>query len=52
MAFLPVATVQLFPGLRQGLVELLRGLTGGQWRQSTIGPGWTVKDVAAHLRRR
>lgn len=49
MGFLPVATVHLFPGLRQGLVDLLRGLTGGQWRESTICPGWTVKHVAAHL---
>ncbi len=41
--------VERFPPLNTALVELLRGLSPAQWPLPTVCPGWTVKDVAAHL---
>ncbi|MEV6281466.1 maleylpyruvate isomerase family mycothiol-dependent enzyme [Kribbella sp. NPDC051770] len=34
---------------RASLAELLAGLTAEQWATPSICPGWTVKDVAAHV---
>jgi uncharacterized protein (TIGR03083 family) len=30
-------------------IELLRGLNDQDWQRPTICPGWTVKDIAAHV---
>jgi uncharacterized protein (TIGR03083 family) len=30
-------------------IDLLRRLDAGEWAQPTICPGWSVKDVAAHV---
>src|SRR5690348_11652401 len=45
----PLLTAHLFPSLDARLIELLRALTADDWERPTIAPGWTVKDVAAHL---
>jgi uncharacterized protein (TIGR03083 family) len=34
---------------RAALAALLRTLTAEQWEHPTLCPGWTVRDVAAHL---
>lgn len=34
---------------RARLCDLLAALDGDQWRQPSLCPGWTVRDVAAHL---
>jgi uncharacterized protein (TIGR03083 family) len=34
---------------RQALAEALAGLSDEQWQQESLCPGWTVKDVAAHV---
>ena len=39
----------LFPRERAALLALLGELTAGDWSQATVCPGWTVKDVTAHL---
>jgi uncharacterized protein (TIGR03083 family) len=31
------------------LIELLTSLTSAEWELPTIAPGWSVRDVAAHL---
>jgi uncharacterized protein (TIGR03083 family) len=38
-----------FPEERARLLDLLRGLTTEQWRAETSCPGWSVKDIAAHV---
>jgi uncharacterized protein (TIGR03083 family) len=45
----PVAVLDLFPEERRHLLELLNGLTAKEWAAPTVCPGWSVKDVAAHL---
>lgn len=45
----PIVTVPLFPAERLALLEVLRHLTPEEWMQPTVNPGWTVKDVAAHI---
>lgn len=45
----PVRTVHLFEELDTKLIELLESLAPAEWQQPTIVPGWTVKQVAAHL---
>lgn len=45
----PVYTAHLLLPLHQRLIVLLRGLSASQWEQATAAPGWTVRDVAAHL---
>lgn len=45
----PVSVVDLFPGERESLLDLLAGLSSGQWNNPTVCPGWSVKDVALHL---
>ncbi len=45
----PILTVDLFPPLSRELLALLRRLGPHDWARSTPCPGWSVKDVAAHL---
>lgn len=45
----PTATVQLFPGLSDELITLLRQLAPDAWDRPTVCPGWSVKDLVAHL---
>lgn len=45
----PTATVHLFPGLSDELLRLLRQLSPEQWERPTVCPGWSVKDLVAHL---
>ena len=45
----PVSVVELFPEEREGLLQLLAGLSDEQWRAPTACAGWSVKDVALHL---
>lgn len=49
LAYDPIATLQLFPGERAALLELLTALSPQAWTAPTACPGWSVKDVAAHL---
>lgn len=42
-------TVPLFPILHQKLINLLQGLSPGDWQRETVCVGWSVKDVASHL---
>ena len=44
-----IDTLHLFPGERAALLDLLRGLSPAEWDLPTACPGWSVKDVAAHL---
>lgn len=44
-----IAALHLFPGERAALLELLRDLSPADWELPTACPGWSVKDVAAHL---
>jgi uncharacterized protein (TIGR03083 family) len=44
-----IAVVDLFPGERAALLDLLAGLTAEEWRAPTACPGWSVHDVALHL---
>ena len=45
----PVLTVDLFPEERAALVELLSSLSNEDWGTPTVCPGWSAKDIAAHL---
>ena len=46
----PILTIDLFPELRAALLTLLDSLTDAEWERPTLCcPGWSVKDVAAHL---
>ena len=45
----PIFTVELFPGLSEELLGLLKSLTSAAWDLPTVCAGWTVKDVSAHL---
>lgn len=45
----PTATVHLFAGLSDELLRLLRQLSPDQWERPTVCPGWSVKDLVAHL---
>lgn len=49
MALLPVDTRHLFPDLRAGLTDLLRGLRADEWEFPTACEGWAVRDVVGHL---
>lgn len=44
-----VKTLHLYPGERAALLALLRSLAPDAWSRPTACPGWTVKDIAAHL---
>lgn len=45
----PILVAQLYPKIEARLVALLRSLSAEDWRRPTICPGWSVKDIAAHL---
>lgn len=45
----PVWTGELFLGLHEQLIDLLRGLSSKDWNQSTGAGQWRVRDVAAHI---
>jgi uncharacterized protein (TIGR03083 family) len=45
----PIDVVDLFPGERAALLDLLAGLGEAEWRAATACPGWSAKDVALHL---
>lgn len=45
----PTWTGELFAGLHEQLMTLLRGLRAEDWRRQTSAGAWTVRDVTAHL---
>ena len=45
----PVLTLGLYPEERAALLELLSSLTDEEWGRPTVCPGWSAKDIAAHL---
>ncbi len=45
----PTLVVDLFPGERRALLDLLRSLSHRQWARPTACPGWSVHDVALHV---
>ncbi len=45
----PIRTLDLFPGERRSLIELLDGLTPDDWAKPTVCAGWNVHDVALHV---
>ena len=45
----PVLTLHLFPEERAALLKLLASFSAPKWDMPTICPGWSVKDIAAHL---
>jgi uncharacterized protein (TIGR03083 family) len=45
----PIDVRGLFPRERAALLALLGDLAAGDWDRATVCPGWTVKDVTAHI---
>lgn len=45
----PIDTVPLFAGERAALLDVLSELDDDDWSLPTVAPGWSVKDVAAHI---
>jgi uncharacterized protein (TIGR03083 family) len=45
----PVQVIDLFPEERQHLIEMLSQLGADDWSKATSCPGWSVKDIAAHI---
>jgi uncharacterized protein (TIGR03083 family) len=45
----PVLTLHLFPEERKVFLDLLVSLTPAHWNAPTVCPGWSVKDIGAHL---
>jgi uncharacterized protein (TIGR03083 family) len=45
----PIDTLPLYSGERTALLSLLGDLSPADWEAPTVCPGWSVKDVAAHL---
>lgn len=45
----PLDVRPLFGRQQAAFIDLLRQLDTDQWTRSTICPGWTVKDIAAHV---
>ena len=45
----PIDTLPLFREERSALLDLLSDLAAADWEAPTVCPGWSVKDVAAHL---
>jgi uncharacterized protein (TIGR03083 family) len=45
----PIDVRGLFPRERSALLDLLGELAAGDWERATVCPGWTVKDVTAHV---
>lgn len=44
-----IDTIELFPELSAELLRVLRALPTAAWPQATACPGWSVKDLVAHL---
>jgi uncharacterized protein (TIGR03083 family) len=44
-----IAVVDRFAALRTQLLGVLADLSADDWARPTAAPGWSVKDVAAHL---
>jgi len=44
-----IASLDAFPPERRALLDLLRGLSPGDWARPTVCDGWSVQDLAAHL---
>lgn len=45
----PIDALEALVATDQRLLELLDGVTAGDWDQPTIVPGWRVRHVAGHL---
>lgn len=45
----PIDVRPLFARQQAAFIDLLRALGTEQWAQPTICPGWSVKDIAAHV---
>lgn len=45
----PVNAVPLFPEERTALLDVLSSLTPHGWSRDTACPGWSLRDIAAHL---
>jgi uncharacterized protein (TIGR03083 family) len=45
----PVNAVPLFPAERAALLDVLASLTPEDWPRETSCPGWSLKDIVAHL---
>jgi uncharacterized protein (TIGR03083 family) len=45
----PILCAHIMREVDRHLVELLTSLTSAEWELPTIAPGWSVRDVAAHL---
>lgn len=45
----PLLVADLFSGLLEELLGVLRSLDEEQWQRATACPGWSVHDVALHL---
>ncbi|MDQ2716053.1 MAG: maleylpyruvate isomerase family mycothiol-dependent enzyme [Chloroflexota bacterium] len=45
----PIMVIDLFPHERKQLLELFSALEAEDWKQPTICPGWTIKDIGLHL---
>lgn len=45
----PINAVPLFPEERAALLEVLSSLALDDWSRDTACPGWSLKDIAAHL---
>jgi uncharacterized protein (TIGR03083 family) len=44
-----INALPLFAGERSALLKLLGDLSASDWEAPTVCPGWSVKDVVAHL---
>lgn len=45
----PIDTRPVFAEQQAAFIDLLRRLDDDEWAEPTICPGWSVKDVAAHV---
>ncbi len=45
----PIDVTSLFRPERTALLDVLRGLTDGEWLRPTACPGWSVHDISLHL---
>jgi uncharacterized protein (TIGR03083 family) len=45
----PILAAHVIREVDRRLIELLSSLRSEEWELPTIAPGWTVRDVAAHL---
>ena len=47
----PIDAVPLFPEERAALLDVLSSLTPEDWSRETSCPGWSLKDIVAHILR-